>query len=68
MRPSAKEKMIISILCPRLRCRAILRVPESVRGKQVRCSACGSAFVVPAGAKGASPRPKPQPEPTTEGK
>ncbi len=36
------------IICPNLRCRAVLQVPESVRGKKVRCGHCGTHFVVPA--------------------
>jgi hypothetical protein len=52
----------ITILCPRLTCRAILRVPESVRGKQVRCAECGRTFIVPATTGGASHEPaKPSP-------
>lgn len=39
--------MSITIICPKLTCRAILRVPENVRGKRVRCSECGVAFLVP---------------------
>jgi len=43
--------MAITLQCPRLRCRAILRVPDNTRGKLVRCSECGSAFVVPSSGK-----------------
>lgn len=39
--------MSFAVLCPRLRCRAILRVPDNVRGKHVRCSECGMTFLVP---------------------
>jgi len=39
--------MSITIICPKLTCRAILRVPENVRGKRVRCSECGLAFLIP---------------------
>ncbi len=38
---------VITILCPRLSCRAVLRVPATVRGKRVRCGECGTAFLVP---------------------
>jgi hypothetical protein len=48
--------MPVTILCPNLRCRTILTVPETVRGKKVRCSQCGIAFLVPAGGA-ASPKP-----------
>lgn len=37
----------ITVLCPKLSCRAILRVPENTRGQRVRCGNCGSAFIVP---------------------
>jgi len=37
----------ITVLCPKLSCRAILRVPENARGERVRCSGCGTAFLVP---------------------
>lgn len=51
--------MPVSILCPRLTCRSVLRVPDSVRGKSVRCPECGATFTVPAGAGGIPPdKPK----------
>jgi hypothetical protein len=37
----------ITVLCPKLSCRAILRVPENARGQRVRCGNCGNAFIVP---------------------
>lgn len=39
--------MAVTMLCPKLQCRAILQVPEGVRGKRVRCGECGAAFLVP---------------------
>ncbi|MCK6484799.1 MAG: hypothetical protein HUU22_09640 [Phycisphaerae bacterium] len=39
--------MAVTILCPNLKCRKVLQVPEAVRGKQVRCGYCGSALLVP---------------------
>ena len=39
--------MPISIMCPNLACRAILRVPDKVRGKKVRCGECSIVFSVP---------------------
>lgn len=42
----SKPKIII-VLCPHLRCRAALQVPETARGKQVRCGHCGTNFKVP---------------------
>lgn len=51
--------MPVTLLCPRLSCRAILRVPDEVRGQRVRCSECGMAFVVPQGSKQATKPTKP---------
>lgn len=39
--------MAVTILCPNLKCRKVLQVPEAVRGKQVKCGYCGSALLVP---------------------
>jgi hypothetical protein len=39
---------LVIIICPNLRCRSVLQVPETVRGKKVRCGHCGTHFVVPA--------------------
>ncbi len=49
--------MTVTIMCPNLTCRSLLRVPESVRGKKVRCGRCGTVFAVPekAGAKSDKP-------------
>lgn len=38
----------ITLICPNLLCRSILQVPESVRGRKVRCGKCGRDFIVPA--------------------
>lgn len=40
--------MAITLICPNLLCRSILQVPESVRGRKVRCGKCGRHFLVPA--------------------
>lgn len=37
----------IRLMCPNLRCRKILCVPETTRGKSVRCAACTSIVRVP---------------------
>jgi LSD1 subclass zinc finger protein len=37
----------ITVLCPKLDCRAVLRVPDTSRGQRVRCSSCETAFLVP---------------------
>lgn len=39
--------MSVTLLCPNLRCRAVLQVPDGVRGKNVRCGHCGTVFSVP---------------------
>ena len=38
----------VTIVCTNLKCRAVLSVPDSARGKKVRCSRCGQALVIPA--------------------
>ncbi len=48
--------MAVTILCPNLRCRTVLLVPEKVRGKKVRCSQCATAFLVPAQQSKAEPK------------
>ena len=42
-----KQRMAITIICPNLLCRGILQVPDSVRGRRVRCGKCGKDFLVP---------------------
>lgn len=39
----------IHILCPNLRCRAVLAAPTSARGKKIRCRQCGMLVNVPGG-------------------
>lgn len=39
--------MPVQMICPNLRCRKILCVPEEVRGKLVKCQFCQSNFRVP---------------------
>jgi len=39
--------MPVTLLCPNLRCRAILQVPDACRGKRVRCGQCGITLSVP---------------------
>lgn len=48
--------MAVTLLCPKLTCRAVLRVPDEVRGQRIRCGECGTAFMVPQVEK---PKPKP---------
>lgn len=47
---------MVRMICPNLRCRAILAVPVGLRGKQVRCRCCGSKVNVP-GSGGSSKKP-----------
>jgi predicted Zn finger-like uncharacterized protein len=39
--------MPCQIICPNLRCRKILSVPDEVRGKLVKCQHCQTMFRVP---------------------
>ncbi len=37
----------VRIMCPNLACRKVLAVPQTARGKTVRCRSCGTAIRVP---------------------
>ena len=37
----------IRMMCPNLRCRTLLAVPVTARGKNVRCRLCGMRIQVP---------------------
>lgn len=39
--------MSVQLICPNLRCRKFLAVPDDVRGKLVRCQHCQQMFRVP---------------------
>lgn len=39
--------MPVQLICPNLRCRKFLSVPDDVRGKLVKCQHCQTAFRVP---------------------
>lgn len=54
--------MAITLQCPRLSCRTVLQVPETVRGKRVRCGECGVAFIVPTTGTAPPVVKKPSPE------
>ena len=43
--------MPVQLICPNLRCRKFLSVPDEVRGKLVKCQSCQTMFRVPEGAK-----------------
>jgi len=60
--------MPITLLCPNLTCRAVLQVPDKVRGKQIRCGKCGCCFVVPGGAAKPQKTSPAQESPTTPSK
>lgn len=48
--------MPVQLLCPNLRCRKFLAVPDDVRGKLVKCQHCQTMFRVPdTGAKKPEP-------------
>ena len=40
--------MPCQLICPNLRCRKILSVPDEMRGKVVKCQHCETACRVPA--------------------
>lgn len=40
--------MPVQLLCPNLKCRKILMVPDEVRGKLVKCQHCHTMLRVPA--------------------
>jgi hypothetical protein len=40
--------MAVQLLCPNLKCRKILQVPDEVRGKLVKCQYCQTMLRVPA--------------------
>lgn len=46
--------MPVQMICPNLRCRKILSVPEEVRGKLVKCQYCQTNFRVPEAKKQAT--------------
>ncbi|HSV13358.1 MAG TPA: hypothetical protein VLI90_03820 [Tepidisphaeraceae bacterium] len=39
--------MPVQLICPNLRCRKFLSVPDDVRGKLVKCQHCQTNFRVP---------------------
>lgn len=63
--------MPLTIICPNLRCRSVLQVPDNVRGQKVRCGRCGKNFIVPqahvapASPKEAKPAETPADNPAT---
>ncbi len=49
----------IRVMCPNLRCRSILNIPVSVRGKIVRCARCGFRVKVPLPQESDAPESQP---------
>jgi hypothetical protein len=50
--------MATQVICPNLRCRRILSVPDDVRGRVVKCQHCQSLLKVPErGPTSAAPTP-----------
>jgi len=50
---------VVRLICPNLRCRAILSVPAHARGKTVRCRQCSTRVRIPLPA---AQRPRPDVE------
>lgn len=51
------ENAPVRIMCPNLACRKVLAVPETARGRTVRCKSCGTNIRVPqANGKPAAPK------------
>ena len=48
------EVRVIRIMCPNLVCQRVLSVPDSARGKLVRCGGCGVNIKIPV-LKGTNP-------------
>ncbi len=59
--------MPVTLLCPNLRCRAILQVPDACRGKRVRCGQCGITLSVPSTGTGGGKGDKPVAEEAAAG-
>ena len=54
--------MPIQLICPNLRCRKVLAVPEEVRGRIVKCQHCSTMLRVPKPRPEDSPTPAPAPQ------
>lgn len=51
---------VVRIMCPNLRCRAVLAVPPEARGRLVRCRNCGMNIKIPAKAEPVKAEPVPE--------
>jgi hypothetical protein len=47
MNNAESDPMSLQMICPNLRCRKFLAVPDEVRGKLVKCQHCQTSFRVP---------------------
>jgi hypothetical protein len=45
--PVAPANNVVMLICPNLKCRRVLQVPEKHRGQAVRCRYCHTTFSVP---------------------
>ena len=45
----------VQLICPNLKCRKLLTVPEDIRGKMVKCQHCQTQFRVPESSKHSGP-------------
>ena len=50
--------MAVPLMCPNLKCRKILSVPDDVRGKLVKCQQCSTMFRVPENKKPVTDAPQ----------
>lgn len=53
---------VVRIMCPNLRCRAVLAVPPEARGRLVRCRNCGMSIKIPAKTEPVKAEPAPDVE------
>ena len=60
--------MRVTVICPNLRCKTVLQVPEIARGQKVKCGHCGKNFLVPAAPPGTPSSQKPEPAKTSSGR
>ncbi len=51
---------VVRIMCPNLRCRAVLAVPPEARGRLVRCRNCGMNIKIPTKAEPVKAEPVPE--------
>lgn len=51
----------VKLMCPNLRCRTLLSVPATARGKTVSCRQCGSHIRVPLLSESRRQKPAPPP-------